>query len=79
MPAVDSLPDLFTSMPYTAHIGSWGIFNRTRNFFINLLLRIFLGQNGYQIQPQSYAYTGDLIGLMMALASAGYVMVKATD
>lgn len=79
MPTSGALPDLFLDMPYTAHIASWGIFNRVRNFFINLLLRIFLGQNGLQIAPQSYAYTGDLIGMMLALGAAGYVMVKAVD
>lgn len=31
------------------------------------------------MQPQGWAYTGDLIGLTMAMASAAYVVGKVVD
>ena len=73
------LPSLFDQMPYLAHMAGWDIFNRIKNYFIGLVVRIATNSNGFLIQPQAYAYTGDLIGLIMALASAGWVVVKASD
>jgi hypothetical protein len=73
------LPGLFDSMPYLAHMSGWDIFNRIKNYFITTVVRIFTGSNGFLIQPQAYAYTGDLIGLTLALASAAWVVVKSVD
>lgn len=55
------------------------MFNRVKNTLLNTVVRIFLGQNGFEMQPQGWAYTGDLIGLTMAMASAAYVVGKVVD
>lgn len=73
------LPDLFTAMPYLGHMAGWDIFNRIKNYFYNTVLRIFVGSNGFMLQPQGYVYTGDVIGLCMAMASAAWVAWKAVD
>lgn len=60
-------------------MAGWDIFNRIKNYFMNTLVRIFIGSNGFMLQPQGYAYTGDLIGLCLAMASAAWVVYKAVD
>lgn len=74
-----TFPDLYTDWPYLSHFGSWAMFNRVKNFFFVTLTRVFLGSNGFMMQPQGFAYTGDVIGLCMAMASAAYVVVKVVD
>ena len=73
------LANLFDNAPYLAHMAGWDIFNRLKNYFMNTLVRIFTMSNGFEMQPQGYAYTGDLIGLCMAMAAAAWVVFKAVD
>ena len=45
------LENLFTAAPYLAHMAGWDIWNRIKNYFTNTVFRVFLGSNGFMMQP----------------------------